>query len=661
MDADPLAHALGGGGGPDGDADGAAHRPETNTVHYELFLDAAQRACDAEQLVPWLACVAAAAREAAGDYLWQREPFRLRIDAHEAPPRLSGSTDFGDCVLDEWMVVWLLVELTRRFPQLTARARDEDGEFILIHLADALPSWLEPETSENRVFLRGGELHLLPRPESPADLAWLPPRPSLDVALALLRTRAQRTIAAPRLRAAFTAAVSAQRAAAQEANTHRAVVWLPPSAARVFEAEPRLVTAAADAFYLRDPLDERAARKMRRLLRDGGEGGYTVLRLTRCTFAQLAHQRFRAPAPLAAPEFPTSDPRARAVALGVALSSGLEILLSRASHHQQAPPPPPPPPPRCLASPEAFDDALQACGWFVDCASSEAHQQRRAEARAGFEALRRRGALASVAAIGDDQRPDWATTIDAALSAAPPAKLSADAFALRGDSEAWMEVSEADLRRAFHELRVDTGADGYEGGRERSAETKTDDDEDERENEDEDGEVRLDEMVRRMREFMGAETGFDGAELRDSPQGGVRPSADSILRVLRGGGSGGREADAASEDEKDQEEEEEEERGSREKEARFWDADDSDAEPDGGVAAAAAAMDAELAREGVGARDAERPVRVDLALVDGILRSLAAQHEVVGPAATLLHSIGVAPPRGVVASEHRAERPATRE
>jgi len=64
---------------------------------------------------------------------------------------LRGRTEYGDSVEDEWVIVWLLRELTRKFGDLWVKVNDSDGEFLLIEAAGTLPGWLEPEVSENRV------------------------------------------------------------------------------------------------------------------------------------------------------------------------------------------------------------------------------------------------------------------------------------------------------------------------------------------------------------------------------------------------------------------------------------------------------------------------------------------------------------------------------
>ncbi len=64
---------------------------------------------------------------------------------------LHGITNYGDSVEDEWLIVYLLCELSRQFPDLWIRVFDTDGEFLLIEAANTLPNWLNPEIADNRV------------------------------------------------------------------------------------------------------------------------------------------------------------------------------------------------------------------------------------------------------------------------------------------------------------------------------------------------------------------------------------------------------------------------------------------------------------------------------------------------------------------------------
>lgn len=52
--------------------------------------------------------------------------------------------------------------MTVRVPGSVARVFDNDGEFLLIESAFALPKWVQPETAEGRVFVYNGEAHVVP-------------------------------------------------------------------------------------------------------------------------------------------------------------------------------------------------------------------------------------------------------------------------------------------------------------------------------------------------------------------------------------------------------------------------------------------------------------------------------------------------------------------
>jgi hypothetical protein len=64
---------------------------------------------------------------------------------------LHGLTNYGDSVEDEWLIVFILRELSGRYPNLWIKVVDTDGEFLLIEAANALPRWLNPEIADNRV------------------------------------------------------------------------------------------------------------------------------------------------------------------------------------------------------------------------------------------------------------------------------------------------------------------------------------------------------------------------------------------------------------------------------------------------------------------------------------------------------------------------------
>lgn len=64
---------------------------------------------------------------------------------------LSGRTNFADSIEDEWVIVYLLRELTTKHKDIWVKVVDSDGQFLLVEAAGALPAWLEPDIADNRV------------------------------------------------------------------------------------------------------------------------------------------------------------------------------------------------------------------------------------------------------------------------------------------------------------------------------------------------------------------------------------------------------------------------------------------------------------------------------------------------------------------------------
>ena len=111
----------------------------------------------------------------------------------------------------------------------TRSVYDADGQFLLIEAAQFIPKWLNPDTSSNRVsqvtvlisaaviccvcvchhmtdlqvFLYRGLVHIIPKPQSPADILTLPvATPLLSHALQLVRGEAH-TVASPEVQEAI--------------------------------------------------------------------------------------------------------------------------------------------------------------------------------------------------------------------------------------------------------------------------------------------------------------------------------------------------------------------------------------------------------------------------------------------------------------------------
>lgn len=118
-----------------------------DTLHYVLHPASASSEADLAALATLIS--AHVARLLPTPWLWNKDAWELKAVSSEQ--RLEGRMRVGDAVDDEWLVVWLLREVSRTWPELVVSIRDSDGEFLLIEAAHALPGWVTPENAENRV------------------------------------------------------------------------------------------------------------------------------------------------------------------------------------------------------------------------------------------------------------------------------------------------------------------------------------------------------------------------------------------------------------------------------------------------------------------------------------------------------------------------------
>uniref|UniRef100_A0A8C3YVM1 Ecdysoneless cell cycle regulator n=1 Tax=Catagonus wagneri TaxID=51154 RepID=A0A8C3YVM1_9CETA len=195
-------------------------------------------------------------------YIWQNQPFNLKYKPQkgDVPAHMFGLTKFGDNIEDEWFIVYIVKQITKEFPELVARIEDNDGEFLLIEAADFLPKWLDPDNSANRVFFHHGELCIIPAPKNPGEISWLPTAlPTMLQALNIIATHPEKILASESIRAAVHKRIKGYPEKIK-ASLHQAHCFLPASIVAVLKQRPRLVAAAVQAFYLRDPIDLRACR-----------------------------------------------------------------------------------------------------------------------------------------------------------------------------------------------------------------------------------------------------------------------------------------------------------------------------------------------------------------------------------------------------------------
>ncbi|XP_010249441.1 PREDICTED: protein ecdysoneless homolog [Nelumbo nucifera] len=261
------------------------------------------------------------------DYIWQHEAFNLSLSSIPKPnclcssqiPHLHGKVRYGDNLEDEWFVVFLLFEITRRFPSVSVRVWDTDGEFLLIEAAYSLPRWIKPENSSNRVFIRQGELHIVPKERFPSN-------PSLYDSLRFLATAGVESRASDSVQSVLRKRISGYPERAR-ANMHQVRVRVPVSVAQVLKHEPCLISLAVEGFYDRDIDTMKYAARMEKFL-SGGSGEELVqisVRMSRAMYGQLVQQTFQAPKWYPMP--PRTDASAYMEAeLGMKIACGFEMM-----------------------------------------------------------------------------------------------------------------------------------------------------------------------------------------------------------------------------------------------------------------------------------------------------------------------------------------------
>jgi hypothetical protein len=188
----------------------------------------------------------------AQDYCWHRDEFKLVITFdYEGKVTLSGSAAIGECIDDEWFIVYLLLLVSERLPELAISVADSDGQFLLMEAADHIEDWLGPDNADNRVWISRGRIHIIPLDE-PGKLK--SGGMKLDRALACIYNSAastvakSRTLASPLFHKAIHARTKDVYPAKVYAYRHTALCVLPAWLASLFAQHPQLVSRAVEAF-----------------------------------------------------------------------------------------------------------------------------------------------------------------------------------------------------------------------------------------------------------------------------------------------------------------------------------------------------------------------------------------------------------------------------
>ncbi|KAF2972035.1 hypothetical protein GQX73_g1561 [Xylaria multiplex] len=268
----------------------------------------------------------------AKDYIWQRDSFQLQTKRESGLVYLHGTTDYGDSIEDEWLIVYLLRRLTIMFPSLWVRVFDSDGEFLLVEAANVVPKWLSPEIDSNRAWIHQGKLQLLPLSASSGIKRSL----SLVEAVDYIRLHPEALVHSP-----FIEAEAFYRLEKYpeniKASMHHSLITIPRKLAYILHEQPAAIAPAIEAFYLRDPVALKPLMAASPDLHFPPKDLVTVsVRFTKVLFAQVKSQRFAAPPQWSTIVKPTEDEldsvpnqeqeQPTRLELGMKVTSGFEML-----------------------------------------------------------------------------------------------------------------------------------------------------------------------------------------------------------------------------------------------------------------------------------------------------------------------------------------------
>lgn len=251
---------------------------------------------------------------------------------------LKGRTEYGDSIEDEWVIVWLLRELTKNFNTIWVKVTDSDGEFLLIEASGTIPGWLEPEVAENRVWINDGQLKII----KPANAARSSKRTNEKLAL----QDALQTISKEPKRLMHSVSIEEEAfyrlrnyPAQIENNMHHALAVVPRKIAFLLLQRPAYIASAIEAFYLRDPIALKplqADDKMSTLKFPPADLVTMSIKFPKVGYAQIRSQDFPTP-PAWKKDMPsTSDSKAyMQTSAGMRVTSGFEMLLSDSQHQDK--------------------------------------------------------------------------------------------------------------------------------------------------------------------------------------------------------------------------------------------------------------------------------------------------------------------------------------
>ncbi|KAH6917569.1 SGT1 protein-domain-containing protein [Coprinopsis sp. MPI-PUGE-AT-0042] len=425
---------------------------------------------DKASVTTFAACIQSFAQSLLQDqgFIWHRDTFEVKVvpnpDGEKDSWVLEGRMRVGDCVDDEWCVVWLLREVSAKW-DLAVNVFDSDGEFLLIEAAEVLPHWVSPSNSENRVWIYKNRLHLIPldfvSPSSRRRLRRKLPNAgdsdderdpsseddyiSANDAQSALRNghTSARTLAPPEVEKAVWNRIAGYPSALKN-HTHTTKAYLPVDVAKALQANPSLVQRAVETFYTRDAIQLRAAHKMARFPPGDDKMVLRPVKMTRTAYAQLVGQKFYPPKVFGRWNEREGQKEWRWRDVGMKIAVGFEMLYKESKKRQNG-----------LgvtaetlkSSSEAVKDSLRNNPeylTYIENLATTNYFQGEIEGSAKWKELETKAALTfvEVRRADDATRPSFATQVDSAIV---QASLDAAFGDVEEDDDSWLNLDVNDF------------------------------------------------------------------------------------------------------------------------------------------------------------------------------------------------------------------------
>ncbi|KAJ7042600.1 SGT1 protein-domain-containing protein [Mycena alexandri] len=494
-----------------------------DTLQYALYPhpDLADKA----SVTSFAACISAWVDLLLPDFLWHRDAFELKVASRPDSQEyfLEGRMRVGDCVDDEWCTVWLLKQVSSKW-DMAISVFDSDGEFLLIEAADALPTWVTPTNSENRVWIYGSQLHIIPLshvspPSRKRQRRKLPGKNDSDDegendeedfiavedSLKILRDLSVDTLASVAVQNAVWARTNGYPAAAKN-HVHATKVYIPLDIARALAADPSLVQKPVETFYTRDAIQLRAAHRMARFPPEPSV--LSTVKMTRTAYAQLLGQKFFPPKVFSQWKVNEGSDEWRWRDVGMKIAVGFEMLFQESKGKID---PSSNSPESLQSSVEAKKDALRRNPQYIKYIQnliSVDYFRGEVDGSQLWGKLEDKAATTFLATQREDDatRPSFASLVTAAISQIPADGLPSTN--VDEDSDQWLNVDAKDFENML-ETTMGTSrqqdAMEVDPNEEQSAEDRLASEQ----------ASRLQNLASKVEEFVEGEGDLDGARFED--------------------------------------------------------------------------------------------------------------------------------------------------